>query len=248
MKDTFIQHKVITIPQTGATPKFFQTLFKADDCYKYLSGIAAFCANSLPTADLFQIELRDDFNTIFSFSPFENWVKNTHAGAFNLQDTYKPLCIEARGRNFYLNVKVKNLTADYTFTALMKQTQQPVECIRYDEQTFEVVTPTLGQAVEITLPSDYQRCKGIMLVGADAVNENFIGLDISDAYGQIVDPLPVSILKATSNTQYDNGFYPVDFESKSRQIKVRLTALGTLPAVYTATNYQITFLLIDETK
>lgn len=248
MKDTFIQHKVITIPQTGATPQVFQTLFKADDCYKYLSGIAAFCANSLPTADLFQIELRDDFNTIFSFSPFENWVKNTHAGAFNLQDTYKPLCIEARGRNFYLNVKVKNLTADYTFTALMKQTQQPVECIRYDEQTFEVVTPTLGQAVEITLPSDYQRCKGIMLVGADAVNENFIGLDISDAYGQIVDPLPVSILKATSNTQYDNGFYPVDFESKSRQIKVRLTALGTLPAVYTATNYQITFLLIDETK
>lgn len=202
----------------------------------------------MPTADLFQIELRDDFNTIFSFSPFENWVKNTHAGAFNLQDTYKPLRIEARGRNFYLNVKVKNLTADYTFTALMKQTQQPVECIRYDEQTFEVVTPTLGQAVEITLPSDYQRCKGIMLVGADAVNENFIGLDISDAYGQIVDPLPVSILKATSNTQYDNGFYPVDFESKSRQIKVRLTALGTLPAVYTATNYQITFLLIDETK
>lgn len=248
MKDTFIQHKVITIPQTGATPQVFQTLFKADDCYKYLSGIAAFCANSLPTADLFQIELRDDFNTIFSFSPFENWVKNTHAGAFNLQDTYKPLCIEARGRNFYLNVKVKNLTADYTFTALMKQTQQPVECIRYDEQTFEVVTPTLGQAVEITLPSDYQRCKGIMLVGADAVNENFIGLDISDAYGQIVDPLPVSILKATSNTQYNDGFYPVDFESKSRQIKVRLTALGTLPAVYTATNYQITFLLIDETK
>lgn len=248
MKDTYIQHKVITIPQTGATPQVFQTLFKADDCYKYLSGIAAFCANSLPTADLFQIELRDDFNTIFSFSPFENWVKNTHAGEFNLQDTYKPLCIEARGRNFYLNVKVKNLTADYTFTALMKQTQQPVECIRYDEQTFEVVTPTLGQAVEITLPSDYQRCKGIMLVGADAVNENFIGLDISDAYGQIVDPLPVSILKATSNTQYDNGFYPVDFESKSRQIKVRLTALGTLPAVYTATNYQITFLLIDETK
>lgn len=248
MKDTYIQHKVITIPQTGATPQVFQTLFKADDCYKYLSGIAAFCANSLPTADLFQIELRDDFSTIFSFSPFENWVKNTHAGAFNLQDTYKPLCIEARGRNFYLNVKVKNLTADYTFTALMKQTQQPVECIRYDEQTFEVVTPTLGQAVEITLPSDYQRCKGIMLVGADAVNENFIGLDISDAYGQIVDPLPVSILKATSNTQYDNGFYPVDFESKSRQIKVRLTALGTLPAVYTATNYQITFLLIDETK
>lgn len=248
MKDTYIQHKVITIPQTGGTPQVFQTLFKADDCYKYLSGIAAFCANSLPTADLFQIELRDDFNTIFSFSPFENWVKNTHAGAFNLQDTYKPLCIEARGRNFYLNVKVKNLTADYTFTALMKQTQQPVECIRYDEQTFEVVTPTLGQAVEITLPSDYQRCKGIMLVGADAVNENFIGLDISDAYGQIVDPLPVSILKATSNTQYDNGFYPVDFESKSRQIKVRLTALGTLPAVYTATNYQITFLLIDETK
>jgi hypothetical protein len=248
MKETYYQNKVITIPVTGATPQLYQTIFKADDCYKYLSGIAAFCANSVPTADLFQIELRDDFNTVFSFSPFENWIKNTHAGAFNLQDTFKPLCIEAKGRNFYMNVKVKNLATPYTFTAVMKQTQKPVQCVRYDEQAFEVVAPALGQTFEITLPSDYQQCKGVMLTGGDVTNENLIGFDISDAYGQIVDPLPVSILKATANTQYDNGFFPVNFESKSRQIKVRLTQLGPLAAAYSANNYQVTFLLVDETK
>lgn len=247
MKKTYIQNKIISLPITSGT-KVFTNLFKADDCYQYLSGVGAFVANTAPVADEFKIELRDDFRTILSFSPFENFVKNTHSESFNLTDCFKPLCYDAKGRNFYFNVKVTNLTAAFDFVALLKQTTEPVKCIRYDQQAFDVPTPLLGQTVEITLPSDYTRCKGVMLTGGDATNENYIGFDISDSGGQIVDPLPVSMLKATSNTSYDNGFYPVEFESKSRQIKVRLTALGTMPATYTATTYTVTFLLIDETN
>lgn len=247
MKTTYVQNKIISLPITSGT-KIFTNLFKADDCYQYLTGVSAFVANTTPVCDELKIELRDDFRTILSFSPFENWLKNTHSASFNLTDCFKPLNYDAKGRNFYFNVKVTNLTAAFDFVALMKQSTDAVEVIRYDQQCFDVVTPALGQTFEITLPSDYTRCKGVMLTGGDATNENYIGFDISDAAGQIVDPLPVSMLKATVNTSYDNGFYPLDFESKSRQIKVRLTALGTLQATYTATTYTVTFLLIDESN
>lgn len=247
MKTTYIQNKIINLPITSGT-KIYSFLFKADDCYQYLSGVGAFVANTMPQCDAIEIELRDDFRTILSFSPYENWIKNTHSEGFNLTDCFKPLCYDAKGRNFYFNVKVTNLTAAFDFVALLKQTTEAIEVIRYDQQSFDIHTPLLGQTVEVTLPSDYTRCKGIMLSGGDVTNENYIGFDISDAAGQIVDPLPVSMLKATVNTQYDNGFYPVDFQSKSRQIKVRLTQLGTLPATYTATTYTVTFLLIDESN
>lgn len=247
MKDTYIQNKIISLPITVGS-KLESFLFKADDCYRYLSGIGCFVSNTLPVCDDLEIELRDDFRTILSFSPFENWLKNTQSQGFNLTDCFKPLQIDAKGRNFYFNVKVTNLTAAFDFVVLLKQTINPIQCIRYDQQSFQIETPLLGTTYEITLPSDYTRCKGVMLSGGDTTNENYIGFDISDSAGQIVDPLPFSMLRTTTNTQYDNGFYPLDFESKSRQIKVRLTALGTLPATYSQSNYTVTFLLIDETN
>lgn len=243
MKDTFVQHKVIAIPATtGTTTQSF--LFKADDCYQYLSGIAAFI-NAAPTADDVKFSLRSDFESILSFSPSTNWLKNPTSAAFNLQDVWKPLKVDARGRNFYFDVTVTNCSA-FSFTVLLKQTINPVEVIRYDEQSFDIAAPLLGQGFEITLPSDYTRVKGVMLSGGQTANANVLGFEIYDAGGQIVDPLPMSVLTPSINTPYDNGFYPVDFESKSKQIKVRLTELGTLATAYVATNYTVTFLLIDE--
>lgn len=245
MKNVFLQNKVITIPTTAST-SIYSTLFKADDCYKYLSGVAAIIdSNTIPDADDFEIEFRDDYRCVLSFSPFENWLKNTKSVAWNMQDTYKSLCIDAQGRNFYFNVKVTNLRSDFSFVALVKQTTECIPCKRYDQQGFNVVAPALGQAVAITLPSDYTRCKGIMISGGDDVNANYIGFDISDSKGQIVDVIPMSMLHASINMPYDVAFYPVDFESKSRQIFVRLTALANMPQQYTATNYTITFLLVE---
>lgn len=247
MKTEYIQHKLISIPQTtGTTPRNYQFLFKADDCYEFLSGVGCYMlGTSVPQADDIKIEFRSDYKSILSYSPFENWVKSTVSPSFNLQDIYKPLQVDARGRNFYLNVKVKNCAA-FDFMALVKQTTMPVPCIRYDAQSTDVITPTLGQALQITLPSDFTRCKGIMITGGQSVNANTIGFEIFDSAGQIVDPLPLSVLTPSVSTPYDNGFYPVDFDSKSKQISVRLTALGTLAATYVPTTYTVTFLLIDE--
>ena len=247
MKTTYIQQKQITIPATTDT-QIYQTLFKADDCYKFLSGVSltkkATTTAPVPTADIFDVELRDDYTSILSFSPFENWVKNSLSQSWNLQDLYKPLQVAARGRNFYLNVKVKNLTANYSFTALLKQTKEPIPCARYDEQSFTINTAYMGQGYQITLPSDYKRVKGILFHGGDTTNDDVICLDIYDAQGQIVDPLPTSMLRVTTDTPYNNGFYPLDFESKSRQISVRLTTLDNTIS-YTPQDFTVVFLLVD---
>ena len=247
MKDTYVQHKLISIPQTTGVNNY-SFLFKADDCYQFLSGVGCyFLGTTPPSADSIKIEFRSDYKSILSYSPFENWVKSTVSPSFNFQDIYKPLNVDARGRNFYINVTVKNCAA-FNFMALVKQTTYPVKCIRYDAQSWDIAAPALGQGFEITLPSDFTRCKGIMLTGGQSANANVLGFEIYDSAGQIVDPLPMSVLTPTVSTPYDHGFYPVDFDSKSKQISVRLTQLGTLAATYVPTNYTATFLLIVESN
>ena len=248
MKNTYVQNKLISIPATTGVNNY-SFLFKADDCYQYLSGVGCyFLGTTPPTADSIKIEFRSDYKSILSYSPFENWVKSTVSPSFNLQDIYKPLMVDARGRNFYINVTVKNCAA-FDFMALVKQTTFPIPCIRYDAQSWDVTAPALGQALQITLPSDFNRCKGIAISGGQSANANVLGFEIFDSAGQIVDPLPLSVLTPTVSTPYDQGFYPVDFDSKSKQISVRLTALAsTLPTPYVATDYTVTFLLIDENE
>jgi len=241
MKKQLIQNRVVSIPTT-AGDGFKQVLIKADDCFEFLTGVAAY-AKSAPVADMFEIELRDDFNTILSFSPWQNWIKNPTSVAYNMQDAFKPLNIEAKGRNFYLNIRYSNITA-FDFVVLFRQDVDHFECRRYDIQSWKIATPSLGATYEITLPGDYDMCKGISIVGGDSANDMFLGFDISDAAGAIIDPVPLSILKPTENTWYDNGFFEVDFESKIRQIRVRLTELGALPTTYTATDYTVSFLLV----
>lgn len=245
MKDTYIQHQLISIPATTGTNNY-SFLFKADDCYQFLSGVGCYAlGNSVPSADDIKIEFRSDYKPVLSYSPYENWIKNPMSSSFNLQDIFKPLQLDARGRNFYLNVKVTNCAA-FNFMTLVKQTICPIPCKRYDAQSWTIPAPTLGQGVSVTLPSDFNKCKGIMLTGGQAANANVVGFDIYDSAGQIVDPLPMSVLTPSVNTAIDNGFYPVNFDSKSKQIFVRLTELGTLAATYVPTDYTVTFLLIDE--
>ena len=245
MKDTYIQHKIISIPATTGT-KVYSFLFKADDCYEFLSGVGCYAIGSnQPTADDIKLEFRSDYKSILSFSPYALWVKNPQSAAFNMQDVYKPLQVDARGRNFYLNVKVTNCNA-FTFVALVKQTTFAIPCVRYDAQSWDIALPMLGQGFEITLPSDFTKCKGIVTTGGQVANLNFLGFEIYDSAGQIVDPLPMSILTPSVDTAYDNTFLPVNFDSKAKQLNVRLSALGTLTTAYVPTNYTVTFLLIDE--
>ena len=60
MKDTYVQHKLIQIPATTGTNNY-SFLFKADDCYEFLSGVGCYMVGStVPDADDIKIEFRSD--------------------------------------------------------------------------------------------------------------------------------------------------------------------------------------------
>lgn len=245
-KSELIQKYVFTVPQ-ATTAQITQYVFKSDELFNYLSGIACPLATALPTGDI-KIELRDDFRSILSFSPVENWCKATSAQDYDLTSVFRPLAAESKGKNFYLNVKAENTSAAFTFVALFKQTQEkPAISIfnepinGYDIQSFTIPTPALGSNYQINLPSDFDRVAGVNFVGGDTANFYALALDLNDSLNQLLDPVPVSILKVTDTQAIDKGFFPVSFASNNKQINVRLTALDTI--TYTPTNITVSFLL-----
>ena len=247
-KNVLIQKYWYTVPATTGT-QIYTYNFKSDELFKYMAGIACPLATALPsTFDDIKIELRDDYKSILSFSPVQNWCKATSAQDFDLTNIYRPLNVESAGKNFYLNVKVTNTSAAFSFVALFKQTNekpdisifnQPVN--GYDMQSFTVPAPALGQNFEINLPSDYSCVAGVNIVGGDQTNFYSLALDINDSTNYLLDPVPLTVLKVTETQIMDKAFYPVSFASANKKIMVRLTAMQSI--TYVPTDFTITFLL-----
>lgn len=253
MEVDIIHKYLFNIPATTGTQSYTYN-FKSNELRKYLSGIACPLTTALPTADDIKIELRDDYKSILSFSPVQNWCKNTASVSYDLTQIFRPLFVESAGKNFYITVKVTNSTTAFSFVTLFRQTNTPYnidifgyEVKNYDMQSFTVPAPALGSNFNITLPSDYEAVVGINVVGGCQAEFFNLCLDINDNYNILLDPVPLSILKVTENMKTDNAFYPVCFKSSNKQINVRLTTLET-PAAYTADAYTITFLLINQKK
>ncbi len=249
-----IIHKYLfSVPATTGTQSYTYN-FKSNELRQYLTGISCPLIAALPTADFIQIELRDDYKSILSYSPAQNWCKDTTSVSFDLTQVFRPLNVESAGKNFYLTVRIKNSTAAFSFVALFRQSNTPLnigifgcEVKNYDMQSFTVPAPALGANFNITLPSDFEAVAGINIVGGCAAEFMNLCLDINDNYNIIIDPIPLSILKVTDKQKYDDTFYPVHFKSNNKQINVRLTTLDT-PSAYTADPYTITFLLINPKK
>lgn len=246
-KTELIQKYLFNVP-IATTAQIQQYVFKSDELFKYLSGIACPLASSLPTGDI-KIELRDDFRSILSFSPVENWCKAPTAQDYDLTSVFRPLAAESAGKNFYLNVKAENTSAAFTFVALFRQSLEKPEISifneavnDYDMQSFTIPTPSLGQNYQINLPSDFNRVAGVNIVGGDLTNFYSLALDLNDSLNSLLDPVPLSILKVSSTQSIDKGFFPVSFASNNKQINIRLTALD--PGIsYTPTDLTVTFLL-----
>lgn len=245
-KQVLIQNKLFTVPQ-ATTANITPYVFKSDELFPYLSGIACPLTTALPTGDI-KIELRDDFRSILSFSPVQNWCKATSAQDYDLTEVFRPIAAESAGKNFYLNVKAENTSAAFSFVALFKQTMDKPEISifnepvsSYDMQSFTIPTPALGQNYQINLPSDFDRVAGVNFVGGDTANFYSLALDINDSINSLLDPVPVSILKVTETQAIDKGFFPVSFASNNKQVNVRLTSLDSI--TYTPTDITVTFLL-----
>lgn len=246
--NVLIQKYYFTIPATTGT-NVYSYNFKSDELYQYLTGIACPLVTALPTADKIEVELRDDFKSILSFSPVQNWCKNTASVDYDLTNVFRPVISKSAGKNYYLNVKVTNSAASFTFVALFKQeNEQPVVNIfgrtveNYDMQSFTVKAAALGTNYNINLPSDFNAVAGINFVGGDTANIGQIALDVNDNLKNLLDPVPVSILKVTENQGYDKTFFPLSFISKNKQVNLRLTPMATIN-IYTPSDFTVTFLL-----
>lgn len=244
-KSILIQKTLLTVPQ-ATTAAITQYVFKSDELFPYLSGVACPLASALPTGDI-KIELRDDFRSVLSFSPVENWCKATSAQDYDLTNVFRPIAAESAGKNFYLNVKAENTSAPFTFVALFKQTMEKPEISifgeavnGYDMQSFTIPAPSLGQNYQINLPSDFDRVAGVNFVGGDSANFYSLALDLNDSINTLLDPVPVSILNVKETQSIDKGFFPVSFASANKQINVRLTAMEAI--TYTPTDITVTFL------
>lgn len=247
MDNQLIQKYFYTVPATTGTAAYSYN-FKSDDLYNYLSGIACPLITSLPTADSIEIELRDDFKSILSFSPVQNWCKNTASVSWDMTNIFRPLAVPSQGKNFYLNVKVKNSTAAFTFVALFRQSLE-VENVAifnnvvqaYDMQSFTVANAALGVNYNFTLPSDYTNVAGVNFIGGDPANFYNIALDINDSMHKILDPVPVSILNVTENQSLEKTFFPLAFYSRNKEVNFRLTPLTSI--TYTPSDFTVTLLL-----
>lgn len=246
-KNCLIQKYLYEVPATTGT-QYYTYNFKSDELFKFMGGIACPLATALPTFDEIKMELRDDYRSILSFSPVANWCKQTSAQDYDLTNIFRPLAVESAGKNFYLNVKAVNTSASFKFVALFKQVNEKPQISifneqvnGYDMQSFTVPAPQLGQQFEINLPSDYMNVAGVNIVGGDVANFYSLLLDINDSTNYLLDPVPLSVLKVTETQGYNNGFFPVAFQSCNKKINVRLTSLEAI--TYTPTDLTITFLL-----
>lgn len=247
MENILIQKYYYNVPATTGT-QVYSYNFKSDELYKYMSGIACPLVSALPTADAIEIELRDDFKSILSFTPVQNWCKNTASADFDLTNVFRPLNVESAGKNFYLNVKVTNSAAAFQFVALFRQSNQTNEIKifgesveAYDMQAFTVPAAALGVNYNFTLPSDYNNVAGVNFIGGDPTNFYNIALDINDSMKNLLDPVPVSILNVTENQSLEKTFYPLAFYSKNKEVNFRLTQLT--PITYTPAQITVTLLL-----
>lgn len=248
METALIQKYWFDVPQTTGTQVYSYT-FKSDELHQYLTGLACPLVTALPTADEIKVELRDDYKSILSFSPVQNWCKNTESVDYDLTNVFRPLVSQSKGKNYYLNVKVTNSDAPFTFVALFRQSNEPpalsvfgqaVEA--YDMQSFTVKAAALGVNYNINLPSDFNAVAGVNFVGGDPANVAKLALDINDNVKNLLDPVPVAVLKVTENHGYDKTFFPLAFASKNKQVNIRLTPLTTISG-YTASDITVTFLL-----
>lgn len=249
MAQQLIQKYYFNVPATTGT-QIYSYNFKSDELYKFLTGIACPLATALPTSyDSIEIELRDDFKSILSFSPFQNWTKETQIPAFDLTEVYTPLNVESKGKNFYLNVKVTNSNAAFAFVALFRQTMEAADIKifgekvnAYDMQAFTIKGADIGANYEINLPSDFNNVAGINFDGGDASNFYNVALDVNDSLRELLDPVPVTILQASAAKPNGKNFYPLAFYSNNKQINVRITPLFS-GVVWTPSDIIVTFIL-----
>lgn len=236
---TLIQSQIISVPVTTGT-NIYKTQFDSDKNFKFVAGIAC----GLVRGDINQnieIEFKDDNDTIFSFSPVQNWVKDTASANKDLTEFFRAVNIVSKGRNIYLNVKATDTTEIVKFVVYYLQQDEEPRVKQYNFETYAVSFDTLPDFRNITLPSRFANVCGIAAV-TDSEEASLITVRVENTQKNLVDPVQLSALAVTKDTLYDQAFSPVNFPADGQELKLYLNAIDEVTA---PVNAKIFFLLTD---
>lgn len=219
-KNTLIYNRLISIPETSGT-QYYKTQITTDKNFNFLTGILCMLASgSIANKDI-EIEIRDDYSALFSFSPAENWIKvaRNHS-AWDMTKMFRPCNLTSKGKNIYINVKATDCEA-FSFVVYLKQTTEAIRCIDYNFQCYDIASNSNNV---IALPTNYKYIRGVQVALPDGHDAEY-QLRIEDASGNLLDDIMVDAIKVRSMSLYDNCFFPVNFPGDARDVKIFLTRI-----------------------
>lgn len=225
-KDTLIYSRLIEIPETIGT-QYYKTQITTDKNFEFLSGILCMLHSGSVEGKDIEIEIRDDYRALFSFSPSANWIKTADNSGWDMTQLFRPCNLPSKGKNIYINVKATDCDA-FSFAVYLKQTHCAIRCIDYNFQSYDIVSNSNNV---IALPTNYTHIRGVQISLPGSVVAPDYQLRIEDASGNLIDDIMCAAINVHSYTHYDKSFMPVNFPGDARDVKIYLTKIdGTTAA------------------
>lgn len=239
--NTLIQSQVIEVPVTVGTT-IYKTQFASDKNFKFVSGIACLLVSGSVAQDI-EIEFKDDNETIFTFSPAQNWVKDSEANNKDLTNIFRPVNIVSKGRNIYCSVKATDTDEVVKFVVyyLQVDSEEGVKVKPYNFETYRINFASLPEYKNITLPNRYRNVAGIAAVTSSAAASKIL-VHVENTQKNLVDPIQLSAINVNAQTAYDLSFLPVVFPADGQELKLYFTAADSVTGPVSAKVY---FLLTD---
>lgn len=224
-KDTLIYSRLIEIPETTGT-QYYKTQITTDKNYSFLTGILCMLRSGSVEGKDIEIEIRDDYKAIFSFSPAANWLKAANNSGWDMTQIFRPCNIASKGKNIYINVKATDCEA-FSFGVYLKQTHNNIKCIDYNFQSYDIESNSNNV---IALPTNYKFIRGVQVSVPGNVTDTDYKLRVEDASGNLIDDIMCAAINVHSYTHYDKSFMPVNFPGDARDVKIYLTKMDDTTA------------------
>lgn len=241
MPKELLYSELIRVPETVGT-RYYKTQITTDKLYNYVSGICCMLSDGVVDGADIEMEIRDDNRALFSFSPAANWIKTANNSGWDMTQIFRPCKMDSKGKNLYITVKATDCAA-FSFVIYLRQTVEPLRCIDYNFQSYDVRTNSNNL---FTLPSNYKFVNGVQIALPDSADEKLYQMRIEDSRGNLLDNIILSAIKVRSNLHYDRSFYPVCFPGDARDAKIYITKIDGTAA--TAFNAKVCFLVTNISK
>lgn len=234
-----VQSKIVNVPVTAGT-SIYKIQFDSDKNFKYITGIACGLVSGDPSQNI-EVEFKNDNETLFTFSPAANWIKDTQSANKDLTEVFRSVNVISKGRNVYCNVKATDTEEAVKFVVYYRQENTEPRVKNYNFETYEIEFSTFPAYKNITLPNKYKKVVGVAAVTNSSEAAKVL-LRVENTQKNLIDPVQLSTLAVTKNTLYDQAFYPVEFAADGQELKIYCDAADSVTNTVKA---KVFFLLTD---